>query len=272
MSSEDLPRNLRLLCGSKKSISEVCRRTEINRQQFNKYLSGASRPSAFNVEKICRFFEIDEHELVLPHGRFRDTFRRRQNAGGLDSSESTLADLVSPAFPRNAQALKRYEGFYHSYFYAFGWPNLIMRALTCLYERDDRTYVKSIERVRDPLRQDRYVMKYDGLVTIKSNRLFIVEYESAVGQSLTTSILNCTFRSRVTLLTGITIGAATGRGRIPAAGRIVYDYLGKTIDRRRALAACGAYPEDSDTIAPEIRRLVTNQISADEKVLLSLEI
>lgn len=38
--NENFARNLRLLCSYYKSIAEVCRRLEINRAQFNRYLSG----------------------------------------------------------------------------------------------------------------------------------------------------------------------------------------------------------------------------------------
>ena len=43
-------------------------------------------------------------------------------------------------------------------------------------------------------------------------------------------------------------------------------------DQKAALAACGSFAEDSEEIEPEIRRLITNDISPDDKVLLSIEI
>ena len=41
---EPFAENLRLLCSHYASVAEVCRRIGMNRQQFNKYLSGASTP------------------------------------------------------------------------------------------------------------------------------------------------------------------------------------------------------------------------------------
>lgn len=55
--------NLARLCAGERSIAAVCRSTSINRQQFNRYLAGRSLPNQRNLDKICRHFGIDEHDL-----------------------------------------------------------------------------------------------------------------------------------------------------------------------------------------------------------------
>lgn len=60
---ESLSANLSRLCEGENSIAAVCRATRINRQQFNRYLSGDSLPNQRNREKICHYFNIDEPEL-----------------------------------------------------------------------------------------------------------------------------------------------------------------------------------------------------------------
>ncbi|MFV0665907.1 helix-turn-helix domain-containing protein [Denitromonas sp.] len=50
---DDFARNLRLLCSYYKSIAEVCRRLNVNRPQFNRYLSGRYRPSANTLRRFC---------------------------------------------------------------------------------------------------------------------------------------------------------------------------------------------------------------------------
>ena len=59
MSAENFQKNLRLLTTYAASIAEVCRRLEINRQQFHRYLSGAARPSARKMHRICDFFGVE---------------------------------------------------------------------------------------------------------------------------------------------------------------------------------------------------------------------
>jgi transcriptional regulator with XRE-family HTH domain len=55
--------NLRDHCAKYESIAFVCRKIDINRQQFNKYLSGQSIPNQRTLKKIATFFEINEEEL-----------------------------------------------------------------------------------------------------------------------------------------------------------------------------------------------------------------
>jgi transcriptional regulator with XRE-family HTH domain len=55
--------NLARLCAEQASIAAICRATRINRQQFNRYLSGESLPNQRNLEKICEYFRIDESDL-----------------------------------------------------------------------------------------------------------------------------------------------------------------------------------------------------------------
>ncbi|MDO6588357.1 helix-turn-helix transcriptional regulator [Salipiger sp. 1_MG-2023] len=62
------PTNLGFACSLLPSIAEVCRRVDINRQQFNKYLAGSVRPSRHNMRRICDFFGVTESELLMdPH-------------------------------------------------------------------------------------------------------------------------------------------------------------------------------------------------------------
>jgi transcriptional regulator with XRE-family HTH domain len=55
--------NLTRLCASRTSIASICRATQINRQQFNRYLSGESLPNERNLAKICGYFGVDESGL-----------------------------------------------------------------------------------------------------------------------------------------------------------------------------------------------------------------
>jgi hypothetical protein len=58
-----LAANLSSLCSRERSVAAVCRSTQINRQQFHRYLSGEALPNRHNMQKICRHFGIEEAEL-----------------------------------------------------------------------------------------------------------------------------------------------------------------------------------------------------------------
>ena len=58
--------NLRRLCASYPSVSELCRELGINRTQFNRYMSGESFPRPDVLHRICAFFGTDARILLEP--------------------------------------------------------------------------------------------------------------------------------------------------------------------------------------------------------------
>ncbi|MEQ9258909.1 MAG: helix-turn-helix transcriptional regulator [Roseovarius sp.] len=67
--------NLRVLCESYKSVSELCRELGINRTQFNRYMSGESFPRPDVLHRICRFFDVDARILLEPVAEIEPTPR-----------------------------------------------------------------------------------------------------------------------------------------------------------------------------------------------------
>jgi transcriptional regulator with XRE-family HTH domain len=55
--------NLRLACSEFGTIADISRGSGINRQQLNKYLSGACVPNCVNLRKICAYLNIPEASL-----------------------------------------------------------------------------------------------------------------------------------------------------------------------------------------------------------------
>jgi hypothetical protein len=220
----------------------------------------------YNLSRICRYFDVEEFEILLPPEQFKNVLAFREDRRR-HAAPAGIETLIDRAFPTDVPALQRYEGYYHSHFSSFGWEDQIIRSLICFYVQDGRMYVKSVERFVDPLLDQRYTMKCDGLVTMMANRLYVVEYQTVAGGKVSLTILNATYRSRITLMAGLTMGTSTERDRVPAASRVVYKYLGKTIDKRQALSACGAFARDSDMMDKKIVRLVSNDIRPDERVL-----
>ncbi|MEM8813218.1 MAG: helix-turn-helix transcriptional regulator [Pseudomonadota bacterium] len=266
MANDPFAANLRLLCNQVPSIALLCRTIGVNRQQFSKYLAGTHRPSPYNLSRICRFFEIDEFELLLPPDQFeRVVVRYRERPA--PRPPSRLDRLIEATFPEDDAALARYEGYYHSHFRNFGTNDRIVRSLIRFYPEDGRMYVKTIERLATSARGQSYTMKYNGLVTLLGGRLHVVEGLDAVDTKLSLTILNPTYRSRITTLTGLTMSTATERDRLPAAARVVYRSLGKTIDRRAALSACGEFSPGSGGLGDDIVRLVQNNMTPDERAL-----
>lgn len=57
-------KNLRKLCTTRPTIAHVCRDLDINRVQFNRYMSGHSFPKPNVLDSICRYFDVDARIYV----------------------------------------------------------------------------------------------------------------------------------------------------------------------------------------------------------------
>lgn len=259
-----LPSNLGYLCSLYPSIAEVCRHLGINRQQFNKYLSGQARPSRHNMRRICDFFGITESEILLENSRLVElvSLRRRPFAGeAFADPQRHLEGLY-----QQSASLDRYVGYYFRYFYSFGYPGHIIKSLAVIHEDNGRYFWKNLETMHAAaIGQPATVSKYIGACFLLSDRIFIVEYEALLRNSITQLTLYPSYHTRVDRLMGIHTGGPVKRGRKPGASKVMLQYLGRHIDVRRALAATDIFPEEE--VEPWIRELVTNRIEGGSSVL-----
>ena len=254
MRNADLAENLRLICSTERSVSDVCRRIGINRQQFNKYLNGSTHPSSHNLQRICDHFAIEIAELYLPHEQFADRFRFRPSAATRSRERRSQAPLLA-AFRSDPGALHRYLGYYQTHCHAFSWDGYVVRALSCLYEHEQTVCTRTIERSRDPEDGTLYRSKYDGQVAFLSNRVYVVEHESRANDALTETILKSAGRGQINLLRGVTFGLSN-TGRQPCVSRCVWKYLGADIDRKAALRTAGIFPTGSDQLDGNVVRML----------------
>ena len=263
MTKDSFSSNLAYACSLFPSISEVCRRININRQQFNKYLAGSVRPSRHNMRRICDFFGVTESEILLDPPRFAALISLRKSSPRSSALPQHL--LAIEKLHRLSGELDRYTGWYFRYFYTFGYPNKITRSLAVISEHDGRHLWKNIERRGDrDLAMERFVGKYDGLAFYLGHRIHIMEYDAINFGSITQLILHPSFSARPGYLRGIQTGGSMRRGRKPAASAVVLEYLGTQIDERRALERCGIL--EPDCIDDGIKRLIKNEIAPDEWV------
>jgi len=267
MPVDDFARNLRILCTAHRSVSEICRLTGINRQQFGRYLNGTYRPSRFNMRRICKIFGVHESDLMLPAADFETFFNLHfmeiKQGGGAGWLGRNLENLVR----MNDPSLRKYIGWYHSYSYSFGWPEWVIQSLVSVYEYQGRVLSKTIEHLRDPLHGARFVYKYNGIVTTSANRIFIAEHDALQHDDFSLKILFQTHRSHVNFLSGLVTGTSSRPDRQPTSARIVLKYLGGTIDTRAELKKCGMFVPNHYNINPKILSLIDNTLAEGETVL-----
>ncbi len=244
----DFSSNLRNLCTEKPSITHVCREVGINRQQFNRYLSGEGLPSAYNLRRICNYFGLKEADLFLSCDRF-------EALHALNSRKSTKTpiNILSQAFPGNLGAMRRYLGVYYSHFFTPSWDGQILKGLVMLYERDGYVISRSVERGTNPERSIRFRVRFDGLASYRSNRIFIVESEHGNEGSMVETILFPAHRQQISYLRGMTMGVAWRPRLMPYSSRTIWQRVSERTSAREALKRCGVFPIDSRSINKTVR-------------------
>lgn len=262
--TEDFSRNLRLLCSYYKSIADVCRRMKMNRPQFNRYLGGHAKPSANTLRRFCDFFGVEEHELLLPHNQFLRLIQVRPRLTSDDLRASPETEHLEHLGQLGHQGLDKYLGYYFEYHLSMAYPGKLLRMLTCLERQQDKVYYQRTERLQESPSDKVYHGKYLGFATFLIDRIFMVDYESLTDQEITQTILFPTFKNRVTRLTGLKLGVSGSGERMPCCARVLYEYLGPSVDIRRAFKLCGLYDLDSPDIDESIKQAVANDIQPGE--------
>ncbi|NMH64247.1 helix-turn-helix transcriptional regulator [Shewanella salipaludis] len=260
----DFASNLKLLCSYHKSIAEVCRRLALNRAQFNRYLSGQHKPGANTMLRICNFFGIEEFEALLPHNQFKLLVQvkpREQQPQAAPLPELSHMQRLQAAGTRE---LERYLGFYFEYYLSMAHPGKLLRTLVCFEKQAQQIYYQRMERMIEFPHKKVYHCRYLGMAHFLVDRIFMLDYESLTGHEISQTILFPTFKNRISQLKGLKIGVSGSGERMPICARVVYEYLGRSINMRKAFALCGLYDIDSPQIDASIRQAVRNEVAEGE--------
>ena len=264
--SEHLGANLKLACSHYRSISEVCRQLNVNRAQFNKYLSGKSQPTAYNLKRIGDFFGVEDYELVLPPEQFARLIGARAGSVSQPVRNDPLLDLLQP-LREHAGNLSRYCGYYFEYSNCMSVPGSILLSLVHLREEDGNFLFERQERQErssstDVQAEDWVRCRYLGAAFQLQDRLFLLDYESLTVNEMSQTILIPSFKSRITRLNGLKTGVSSGDRRTPACTRVVWEYLGPEINRINAYRQVKLYRPDDPRIDDDVReRLSVGPIS-----------
>lgn len=254
--AETFAANLRYLCDQRGTISLICRKIQINRQQFNKYLSGRHLPSSANVRTIADHFGLSTEVLFSPHAEFRalidgnffDVFNRLRAAPQV---QKFLATVMSA--PGSLE--QSLVGVYDRYQFSSIYPRRILRASLCIYAGPDllqHSYIEHFPSHDDP-RKTAYTFKYHGFVLPIENRVFTVDFETVQRNEMTFGIYSVVQRSTKRFMFGITSGIAATMFRQPFATRIALHYRRPGLLGREDLAATTALDMNDASIPREVR-------------------
>lgn len=251
--------NLKFACSTQRSVSLICREIGINRQQFNRYISGETLPSSYNLGRIAAFFSMDAQAFLMAPRQFRERFRQPTGA--------TLGDTVLRAgFPGDIAALRRHLGFYQTYHRSLSWPGLVVCSCVRLHEQDGAVHVKSIERINDPDKEIRQFSKYIGLAAFWRHRIFVVERTIGPHSMIAQTILTPFEEHQRVYLKGMTMGVSWRKENLPYASRMIWRHLGTDTDLRAMLSRCGVLPTDSHQLPPTVRDFLEPPLSENQTI------
>jgi len=259
--TEQFSANLRFLCERHSSITSVCRKIGLNRQQFNKYLAGVHLPSPGNIRLISQFFglgpavlfaETDEVRMLVDGNYFPVLDRLRgsrqfdafMNAAVLSTKRETL-DIT---------------GVYDRYHYSSIYKGAIIRSLLCIYRNENlyqHCYIERFPSMESPRKTD-YIFKYHGFSVPLAGRIFFFDFESVQRNELTTAILTPVQRSKTKFMFGISSGIAATMLREPYATKVALHYRRPGLIGREDMAVPTVLSPDDASIPRDILQYLGN--------------
>ena len=267
MATSDFSRNLRLLCGYGRSVSDICRRAGINRHQFERYLAGRATPSLHTLRRICDFFGLEDHEILLDHRAFGELVRIRPPR--LERTRDRIAEFMDAlAGDLDLAAARRYVGFYHAYFQPDRTIPELQRCLVRVTLADRCLVSTTVERYPKGRAGLPSTVKYRGILLPVGNKLIMLERQINDSESVFVTILDGTGYNELTYLSGIVTGISPDVPRTTYSLRTVWHYLGAEVGIRQRLAVCGQLPMESPEVSDYLRHCIENELAAGDPAFM----
>lgn len=245
--------NLQLLCSYAPSVSFVCRRLAMNRQQFARYLNGEAVPSPQNLRRICDHFGVEPEEIFLPPARFKALVRDKPSA----AIAPPPANFLQRIFAANPPGAHRYVGYYTRYTRSIEYPGTFVCAVIRIYPSGDQIMTKAIERLRSHRSARRSeTFKYAGNFVLLGDRIFIVEAECLQHDSMDHIMLYASHKSPLRLVFGKMMSISSGPSREPYFAPVVYEFAGVRPKLPALMRRCQQLSRNSSLVDERIREYV----------------
>nr|WP_102223786.1 helix-turn-helix transcriptional regulator [Acidimangrovimonas sediminis] len=129
--------NLRQLAARAESVSALCQRLEINRTQFNRYLSGETFPRPDVLHRICSYFGVDARILLEP--------LEDQSPGPGALLGGALGSLVLDAHDFRVDTTRLPDGLYRFWRNSYNFPDRVIADMCRIYTVGGITLFKGYE-------------------------------------------------------------------------------------------------------------------------------
>ena len=207
--TENFAKNLRRHCDRQPSIAAICAATKINRQQFNKYLSGKVLPGSLKLRKICEYLGVSEAELFQSRNSKAKSPTQTMTEASRPQDKSNLLGLLPFAkenldFKNTGLA----DGYYYSHFPVPNQTGTLMRSLVWVYSKDGKQHFVRVtsEIGRSNQSATRIRGRHSGIVFCNVREIFLMAFSRyGIGLLTLTVLQKPTFPSSGQLLRGLTL-------------------------------------------------------------------
>ena len=242
----------------------------INRQQFNKYLSGSTTPSTFNLGRISAFFGLESDALCRPSAEFQRTLSKPRPTSPTASAplaQQNLCAAIIGLATQHPEILRPYVGLYFHYNYAFDSSGRIVRGLFRVSEVGGLFVTRLLERVQHRSNGSTKLttLKYDGVLAAMSGCLFNIEYERLMRSCIGHAAFPCIMRPGQRFLAGLQSSFSSSTGR-PAASRVVLERVAQGTSPRDMVRQCGTFRRSDGTIDLDVLALIGNRVQREADV------
>jgi transcriptional regulator with XRE-family HTH domain len=259
--------NLRRQCSHFESIAEFCRQSGINRQQFNRYLSGQNLPNPRSLKKICATLGTSEASLFVAGGL--------ASASGFSLAEQAILGKMITALPETGLAAlgdaatslqddprsngRIPSGVYLGYMPVGSLPGHLLRTVIKVSRVGGINVFtrRTSFRLQGSSLRNMTVGKHVGLILGDTYSSLFVGMNKMHPHEFTAQ----RFMHSITGNDSLRLGLSLVRSPVgEIACKIVLVRVGSGVAaRRKALAIMGVVPQDDTSIPPEVLALLPNQ-------------
>ncbi|MDE2383727.1 MAG: helix-turn-helix transcriptional regulator [Alphaproteobacteria bacterium] len=174
--------NLRSQCMRFESIAAVCRASGINRQQFNRYLSGQNLPNPRTLKKLSEVLQIPETQL-FDSGNEQENARAaklKHIAAGFSKAGFADFEHILNRLADKPQPSQLIPGYYFCYAPLNDHPELAVRSLIKVYAAGGQVRFSRRTMFSSPIRQERQtpIGKHVGLIIADLHASLLIGYNA----------------------------------------------------------------------------------------------
>ncbi len=247
--------NLRRFCEQYPSISAVCAATEINRQQFNKYLSGKVLPSAIVLRKICKFLNVSEQALFASDVAETPLVKTRSGIPSISKAQvvfdSARSFASTNSYKNNSEISSLPEGYYFCYFPLENRKQKLLRSLVWVFHRNDVKGFVRITYVRDLKKRSntRAGGRHTGIVFANQNEIFMLGFNRYAEGQMSIATIDRPKSQSFSFLVGLTV---TRNLEKLAAIRMVMIQVDADMTKRQMIRSVGIVDENDPAVDAEV--------------------